>query len=483
MINKNALSRLDLRSFVLGITIILFSLAIGLAVLKISDPAKTAVLAIAFLAASIILINVELGLLAFVFICYTSFSEALVQSSGAPPLAEPFVLYLLLVITAHWLFFRQRPTGWERPLLVLGIFGIPAILSLTFARNMGSAYEGLADYLKCVLIVLIITSLLHRGVTLRRVLWTLIGAGIFLSIINIYQYETRTFHNSYWGFAQAELGNITGEFSDYRIAGPLGSPNAFAQILIPLVGISFERFIHEKRRTLRLIAAAGMTACSLAIIFTFSRGALIGLSVMLAIMVFRLRLKPVIFVSMGIAAIGIFFFLPAEYTERIKGLGDIPLFQNQQRDGSIQGRTSEYIAGWRMFMDHPLRGVGSGNYTEYYQDYSQKIGLDVRLQNRSPHNLYLGFAAETGIIGLSTFAVLLWFTFGGLRRTHKRLSDAGLKDDAGMVLGLMMGMIGYFTHSVFIYPHYRVFMFVLIGIAMSVPSIIHEELKAERSAT
>ncbi len=134
-------------------------------------------------------------------------------------------------------------------------------------------------------------------------------------------------------------------------------------------------------------------------------------------------------------------------------------------------------------MDHPLRGVGSGNYTEYYQDYSQKIGLDVRLQNRSPHNLYLGFAAETGIIGLSTFAVLLWFTFGGLRRTHKRLSDAGLKDDAGMVLGLMMGMIGYFTHSVFIYPHYRVFMFVLIGIAMSVPSIIHEELKAERSAT
>ena len=482
MIKKNALQRPDFRSFVLAIAIILFSLAVGFAILQISDPSKTVVLAIALLAASIMLLNIELGLLAFVFICYTSFSEALVQSSGVPSLAEPFVLYLLLVISGQWLFFRRRPTGWERPILFLAIFGIPVILSLTFARNMSGAYEGLADYLKCVLIVLIITSLLHRGIALRRVIWTLIGAGIFLAIINIYQYETRTFHNSYWGFAQAELGNITGKFSDYRIAGPLGSPNAFAQILIPLVGISFERFCNEKKRTLRLIAACAMIACSFAIVYTFSRGALIGLAVMMAIMLFRLKLKPTIFVSMAILAIFIFFLLPAEYTERMKGLADVPLSKSEQRDGSIQGRTSEYIAGWRMFVDHPLRGVGSGNYTEYYQDYSQKIGLDIRLQNRSPHNLYLGLAAETGIIGLFTFVALLWFTFGGLKQAHKRLSDAGLKDSAGMVLGLMMGMIGYFTHSIFIYPHYRVFMFVLIGIALSVPTVAQEELKAEEPA-
>jgi hypothetical protein len=112
--------------------------------------------------------------------------------------------------------------------------------------------------------------------------------------------------------------------------------------------------------------------------------------------------------------------LPTNYTERL--VTTVDLFSGDSNDArnetSFRGRTSEVVVAWRIFMDHPVFGVGLKNYKYYYQDYAQPLGWDKRREERSAHNLFLEIAAETGLVGLAAFwgycgHGLFGFTAGG----------------------------------------------------------------------
>ena len=59
---------------------------------------------------------------------------------------------------------------------------------------------------------------------------------------------------------------------------------------------------------------------------------------------------------------------------------------------------------WRV---HPIMGVGPGNFEQHYLDYSSRIGIDPRAEERSAHSLYLESLAETGLVGSVPFFALI----------------------------------------------------------------------------
>jgi O-antigen ligase len=61
-----------------------------------------------------------------------------------------------------------------------------------------------------------------------------------------------------------------------------------------------------------------------------------------------------------------------------------------------------------MFLDHPLLGVGIGNYADAYPQYFITIFTDPL---GHAHNYYINIAAETGSIGLIAFALFLLAVF------------------------------------------------------------------------
>ena len=84
------------------------------------------------------------------------------------------------------------------------------------------------------------------------------------------------------------------------------------------------------------------------------------------------------------------------------------------------------IVGLQMFADHPILGVGLGNYPLLYQQYSQRLGIDLRSEIRQAHNLYLEVAAETGLLGLLSFGLLLVVMFWSIWKAHQALAKKGL---------------------------------------------------------
>ena len=72
---------------------------------------------------------------------------------------------------------------------------------------------------------------------------------------------------------------------------------------------------------------------------------------------------------------------------------------------SVGARVDYWRAAVKMWRENPVRGLGPGGFAGAYARF-RTPGSE---EGRMPHNIYLGLASETGIIGLAAF-VCLWIS-------------------------------------------------------------------------
>ena len=104
-------------------------------------------------------------------------------------------------------------------------------------------------------------------------------------------------------------------------------------------------------------------------------------------------------------------FMPSWFWVR---LGSITNPQ-QDESGSRQARKDLMWEGWQTFVEHPLTGVGAGQFKNY--------NPPDRLEPwRETHNVLLQVAAELGVFGLLVFLLLLWQAVSALVWTRRMFS-------------------------------------------------------------
>jgi putative inorganic carbon (HCO3(-)) transporter len=84
--------------------------------------------------------------------------------------------------------------------------------------------------------------------------------------------------------------------------------------------------------------------------------------------------------------------------------GDVSAVEITDANFAVLERVAHWQAAWRMFTAHPWLGVGIGNYAKAYASFalprwSEPLG--------HAHNIYLHFLAETGLLGLAAYLVLI----------------------------------------------------------------------------
>ena len=412
----------------------------------------------------------EFGLFVLVFISYTRFSDIITEFHGFPSTAKPFIAILIASIFVRWVVFGERPKGWLGPAVLFGLLSLIGFVSLLYSPVPDRVMARWLDDIKDMAIALIVIILLQQGPTFRRVLWVLIGVGVFLGTLAVYQYLTGNFDNVYGGFAISLEHQIIGTIDDYRSTGPIGDPNFFAQIMVVLVPISLERFLHEKKNSLRLIALWAFAMSTLTVIFTYSRGGLLAAVISIAVVLFYYPPKqfqiPVIIFSLVVFV----SLLPPNYLDRVLTLTDLfkPRGTLRIEERSFQGRLSENLAALEMIKANPLFGVGLNSYKYLFPVYSKRLGLALVATEREAHNLFLEIAAETGVIGFSMFIFILFACFQNMFRGRTLFLRADMKDYAGMVTGFMGGFVGYFVAAIFIHNAFPRYFYLLIGLALSI---------------
>jgi putative inorganic carbon (HCO3(-)) transporter len=301
----------------------------------------------------------------------------------------------------------------------------------------------------------------------------------------VFQYLTGTFSANYGGFAKAEFHSIAGSTSGYRLTGPIGDANFFAQIMVVLIPIAIERMLHERKVFLKMLAALVGVLCTLTVIFTFSRGAFLAAVVGMGFLFLMYPPRPlqfIVFIGLGI---GMMTFVPSTYYDRILTLED--LIPNQSgridvwSDTAIQGRANHLLTGWAMFKANPILGIGLSNASTRYQEYSKEVGLAPTGTNRTLHNLYLEVVAETGIIGLTIFLSLIWYAMRCAVIARQKFLEVAQSDYAHLTTGLAVAFISYLVSALFIHAAFPRYFYLLLGIMYSLPAVA-EHVRQEVAA-
>ncbi|HEX6384827.1 MAG TPA: O-antigen ligase family protein [Anaerolineae bacterium] len=425
-------------------------------------------------------IRLEWGLIVLVFMVYTRFSDALVHYQGLPSILQPFMGLLLLIMALRWWLRGEAPKGWQAPALLLGAYSFFSFASFLYAADFQASQEAFISYVKDATIAILVVLLLQRPQQFRQVVWTLLLAGAFMGTISVFQHWTGTFTNTYGGFGQAQLKHIVGETNDYRVAGPVGDPNFYGQILVVLLPLALNRLWYEKSQLLRALAIWTFVVCLLSIIFTFSRGAFVAMVVVLALMMIRRPPNPLLALLVLALVLPLVRFVPDDYVQRIRTIPDALLGFSGSRseEASLRGRTSEVTVGWLMFADHPVQGVGLENYPTYYQQYSRSLGMDQRRAERRPHNLYLQIASELGVLGLIAFGAILWGVIRGLHQAHQSLLKIDMPDYASLVFAFGVALVGYLVGALFLHAAFARYLWLLLGIGFAMGQVIRHKLQS-----
>ncbi len=447
-----------------------------------SHPAQLLVFVGLLLGSTVVFRKPELGLLVLVGLVYSNASEIGVRFHGMPSVLQGLGVMLALVVLGRHLTARER-LRCDAILVLCAAYGAVLLGSSLYAASPALADERALEHLRCLLIFALVINLVRSRVTLERAVWALVIAGGLLGAISAVQVLTSTYGWEFGGFGRIKDAQIVGELREARIAGAFADPNFYAQILIPLVPLALSRFLDEASRLWRIVSAFALIACLIALIFTYSRGGILALGVVLGLMLLLHRPK----LKHCVAGLALFsaslVFVPPEFAQR---LGTLNQFVEEDEspivspDSSIQQRSLLMQVAWEEWLEHPFLGVGAGNYSEHYQKYAERIGSAVNSyenfnRQRYAHSLYLETVAETGLIGLVFFmAILVAAGKEGLYagRVFRR---SGAIREARLVASLMIGAIGYLTTSLFLHAHYPRHLWLLLALIAAAAHIAERE--------
>jgi hypothetical protein len=440
------------------------------------------------------------AMLLAVFVLYSNIAVVL-RNTSLPPAALAASSALLLVVpAAHQVFVRRERPRVDGVLALMAILLVARFVS-TFAAKDGFialgvigqyAAEGIALYW-------LLLNVIRSRQRLTRVMWMAVLTAAFLATLSVYQEATGSYTQQFGGLAPRELrhvlaaqaeGRAAPESDDGdvgvadRAAGPVGDPNRYAQILLVVAPFAVFFFWNAPTRRLRLVAALAAGLVLGGVVVTYSRGAFLTMGGMVAMLVVlgHVRLRHAV---LGLAAVSIVTVAAAPtYVGRMATIMTSSALINSDAerapDGAIRGRATEMFAALAVFVDHPILGVGPGQYVPFYsQRYQLKEEIKFRdlPRPRQAHNLFLAVGAESGAVGLALFLAIPGLLARRLLEARRYWSIRESKY-AHVATAFLFSLIAYFGTGLFLHLAFERYFWFLLGTAGAAVKVLRTEALA-----
>ena len=378
------------------------------------------------------------------------------DAEGAPAYASTLYKLLVAVLGAicalRLIQARGRTPALPRTLALLLVLLAVFILSTLVAGDADRAIEQVADFARDVLLVFLVATAIRNRLGLRLVAWATIATGALLASLALYQTATENFSQQFFGLARISTQHIVGDVDAPRSTGPYVDPNFFAQYLLVFAWLAFFRAWDERSLAWRLVGFGALLVSLGALVFTFSRGAIVALAISFLVMCLVRRDGWRLLVAGALIAVPLTLLMPPEATRRLSTVAVLvqDAEQGAQTEISFRGRLSETLAGAAMAVDHPLLGVGPANSPRLYQEYAAGFGLEHRRTERAVHSVYLEVAAETGLIGLTAFVSVLISAVADLRKASRSFRDSGDRTSASLADSLLVALVAFLAAGSFL---------------------------------
>ncbi len=336
--------------------------------------------------------------------------------------------------------------GWkDKPLLlVIASFALAIAFSKLFWL---SAAIGLFVSGQMVL-YLLVRAYLTDGRDIKKAIHLTLLVSIIVSSIGIYQYYFTDMDAVAQGWVD---GNIYKDIPA-RVFSTLFNPNVLGSYLIFIIATALGCLDYANRQRgiiLGLVIAFGITC----LLFTYSRGAWLGLAVsVILFLCWRKDKKYLLGILAGLVAL---LFLDLQHLwSRIN-----PLVL--QYDSSTAYRLEIWQTSLKIFQDNPFWGTGMGTVWYYIPQYSNSIATFIA----HSHNLYLQLAVEGGFFGLISFLILVGAI---MLMNYDVYRNSRSRRHGGIALGLLVGFTGImvqgFVDAAIIAPQFGMLFWIYSGI-------------------
>lgn len=256
-----------------------------------------------------------------------------------------------------------------------------------------------------------------------------------------------------------------------RLVGQIGDPNELAAILVPALAFVLFSLAAFRSPLLRWLLSTFAIVLATALFLTESRGGLVGLFVMsVAAVAFAGRFRPrAVAAVLTMAALGVSYYTlvaPPQSLQRIT---------NFAAEGGT-GRTDLWSIALEVAEDHPIAGVGIGNFVVVEPSYAARdIAISqVRLVVDKPkiaHNMYLQVLSELGLIGLTLFLVILATSLTLAWRAVRTFARAGDFELEMIARGVIVGLVGMLAAYSFISAQYEKQLWLLFGLSTALSAV------------
>jgi hypothetical protein len=385
--------------------------------------------------------------LLFTLLLFNSFRPDRLLPGGSITTHLPTVLVLVLAV--YWIQAPRKCVG-NRQTLYFFLLVVVSFVGALLARNKAWAFEQLRGFFLYIFLPYLFTvQFLDRPQTVQKYIRAYLFASLFFVLVGI---------------------SRSGLVVNVPILSDENEFALLANILIPLA-----YFLGQDATAIRakLLYFGVVIILIFATVTSFSRGGLVGLAAVGAFIFFFTKRKSVAIVLLALFCTGLIAFASESYWADME-----TMFSEKGERGTGRDRLESWKAGWQMFLDHPVVGVGPRNFGMYLADYY--TGWEARaprhMWGRVAHSVYFTVIPETGILGTGLFVMILLSNYrdnahtGALNRRAARLAlnDRGnqsvehdplrhLRSLRSLSVGLMGSMVAFLVTGLFIsvfwYPY------------------------------
>lgn len=384
-------------------------------------------------------------------------------------LVKVLMVYCTFVLIARRGFLPKISLAENKAVRLAVVFALWIVASFTFSIWPGSSRDFIIQQLPVLaLVVVVILSLSGQWPSLRRLFLTLVVSGVILAVPGLLAY----------GGGRLEVQ------STY-------DTNDLAYVLISIMPMALAQVMTATSRFRRLLGMGAAAIMVLAMILTGSRGGMLGLLAISAIIVLDPgKLKPYqvrtgslasrrrvmgtksrIFLSLiAVALVGVVAWpqLPEETRERLSSMLNLGSDYNVNED---VGRVQIWKRGMSALAEQPI-GYGISAFPM----------VDVRYGGRffTAHNSLVLIAVELGVIGIVLYLAMIARLWGGLTKVRRALCILADPTDqqrqqavyCRMLQASLAGNLvaGFFLSAAFFYAHW-----VNIALAMAIIALINRE--------
>jgi len=365
-----------------------------------------------------------------------------------------FALAIAIATLVGMLFSREPKHLPVTPVTVI-LFMMALWMNVTtiFAFDTTLSLAMWDRVMKIQLMVFVALYLLHSKQHVQVLIWIVAGSVAFFGI-------------------KGGLYTLRGG-GEYRVWGPAESfiedNNALALALVMTIPLLRYLQLQATSRWVRWGLVGSMVLCGFSALGSQSRGALLGVTAMLAVFWLKGRNKLVTGLVLALLVPAAIAFMPETWENRMRSI------QNYEQDGSAMGRINAWMMAINLANDRPLVG---GGFEIYNRSVFGRYAPDPS-NIHSAHSIYFQMLGEHGYVGLALFLllwILVWRDAAWIIRQSRSRKELHWASDLARMI--QVSLVGYAVGAAFLdLAYYDVPYNLLIALVLT-RILIEKEIKS-----